>query len=46
MSVEFAFIADEEGSYPISKMCLWAKRSRSGFYEWRDRAPSATAGAT
>ena len=24
-------------------MCLWAKVSRSGFYEWRDRAPSATA---
>lgn len=24
-------------------MCLWAKVSRSGYYEWRDRAPSATA---
>jgi putative transposase len=24
-------------------MCRWAKVSRSGYYEWRDRAPSATA---
>jgi len=43
VSVKFAFIAGEEGNYPISKMCLWAKVSRSGYYEWRDRAPSATA---
>ena len=43
VSVKFAFIAGEEGNYPIYKMCGWAKVSRSGFYEWRDRAPSATA---
>ncbi len=42
MSVKYAFIAGEEGSYPIIKMCQWAKVSRSGFYEWRDREPSAT----
>ena len=43
MSVKFAFIAGEEGNYPVYKMCVWAKVSRSGYYEWRDRAPSATA---
>ena len=31
MSVKFAFIAGEEGNYPIYKMCGWAKVSRSGF---------------
>ena len=40
---EYAFIAVEEGCYPIYQMCRWAKVSRSGFYEWRGRAPSATA---
>ena len=43
MSAKYAFIAGEEGNYPIYKMCVWAKVSRAGFYEWRDRAPSATA---
>ncbi len=43
MSVKYAFIADEEGNYPIYRMCRWAKVSRSGFYEWCGRAPSATA---
>ncbi len=43
MSVKYAFIAGEEGSYPIYKMCRWANVSRSGFYEWWGRAPSATA---
>lgn len=43
MSVKYAFIASEEGNYPISSMCRWARVSRSGFYEWAGRAPSATA---
>lgn len=42
MNAKYAFIAGEEGSYPVIKMCAWAKVSRSGYYEWRDREPSAT----
>lgn len=40
MSVKYAFIASEEGNYPVSKMCTWARVSRSGFYDWSTRAPS------
>ena len=42
MTVKYAFICGEEGNYPIEKMCLWAKVSRSGYYEWRGRGPSIT----
>jgi len=38
--VKYAFICGEEGNYPIDKMCLWAKVSRSGYYEWHGRGPS------
>lgn len=41
MNVKYAFICGEEGSYPVEKMCRWAKVSRSGYYEWRGRGPSA-----
>ncbi len=41
--MKYSFIASEEGNYPITKMCTWAKVSRSGFYDWSTRAPSATA---
>lgn len=40
MNVKYAFICGEEGNYRIDKMCLWAKVSRSGYYEWRGRGPS------
>lgn len=43
MSVKYAFIRGEEGSYPVRSMCTWARVSRSGYYEWRDRPASATA---
>ena len=42
MSVKYAFIAGEEGNYPVRKMVAWAKVSRSGYYEWKNREPSAT----
>ena len=43
MSVKFAFIAGEEGHYPVRKMVVWAKVSRSGYYEWKTRIPCSTA---
>jgi transposase InsO family protein len=43
VNVKFAFIRSEEGHYPIDGMCRWARVSRSGYYKWRDRAPSLTA---
>ncbi|WP_372451455.1 IS3 family transposase [Mycolicibacter acidiphilus] len=43
VSAKYAFIESEEGCYPIDAMCRWAKVSRSGYYGWRRRSPSATA---
>ena len=43
MSEKFAFICSEEGNYPVVSMCRWANVSRSGYYAWKDRTPSATA---
>lgn len=43
MSVKYAFIASEEGTCPITKMCLWAQVSRSGYDNWSTRPLSATA---
>ena len=43
MSVKYAFIRGEEGSWSVRDMCTWAGVSRSGYYEWKDRLPSATA---
>jgi len=42
VTVKYAFICSEEGNYPIEKMCRWARVSRSGYYEWRGRGPSAS----
>jgi putative transposase len=42
VNVKYSFIDGEEGNYPVYLMCGWAKVSRSGFYEWRNREPSAT----
>ncbi len=42
MTAIYAFIAGEEGNYPLVLMCKWSKVSTSGFYGWRRRAPSAT----
>ncbi len=43
MSSKYEFIEGEKANYPISKMCVWAKVSKSGFYEWRGREDSQTA---
>lgn len=43
MSEKFAFICSEEGNYPVVLMCTWAKVSKSGYYAWKRRTPSATA---
>jgi transposase InsO family protein len=43
--VKYQFIEhmDAKKAYPVMFMCRMLKVSRSGYYEWRDRAPSATA---
>lgn len=43
MTETYRLIDGEEGNYPISFMCRWAKVSTSGFYEWKGRQMSATA---
>lgn len=43
MTAKYAFIASEEGNHAVVSMCRWAKVSRSGYYEWCSRKPSATA---
>jgi putative transposase len=43
VTVKYAFIESEEGNYPIVRMCQWSKVSRSGYYHWKHRPPSAMA---
>ncbi len=43
MNAKYAFICGEEGNYPVSSMCRWATVSRSGYYAWKERTPSASA---
>jgi putative transposase len=43
VTVKFAFIDGEKDHFPIVKMCAWLGVSTSGYYEWKDRAPSPAA---
>jgi putative transposase len=35
MTAKCAFIRSEEGNYPVTSMCRWAKVARSGYYAWK-----------
>jgi len=39
--VKYAFIDSLRGRFAVAKMCKWAEVSRSGYYKWRNRKPSA-----
>ena len=41
--MKYVFIAAEKAAYPVSLMCSALDVSRSGYYAWRGRLPSARA---
>lgn len=44
--MKFALIEAEKADFPVSFMCRQLRVSRSGYYAWRGRVPSATARET
>lgn len=42
MTARYELIADKEGAYSVTDMCEWLNVSRSGYYDWKQRTPSAT----
>jgi putative transposase len=45
IAVRYRFIAAEKANYPVKRLCQLLQVSRSGFYAWCQRAPSARARA-
>lgn len=41
--MKFALVDAEKANYPIADMCAWLGVSRSGYYAWSSRTPSARA---
>ena len=41
--MRFQFIADHQREFPVKRMCHILQVTRSGYYAWQQRVPSATA---
>ena len=39
--VKYAYIAEHTQSHAVAKLCRWLSVSRSGYYKWANRSPSA-----
>lgn len=41
MSARYELISAEKATFPVARMCRWLEVSRSGYYDWSSRVPSA-----